>query len=303
MVEINNQRKAFLDMLAWSEGTDNGRRENQKSWLWRHCRRRLFTDYSDHPRKLVTLNPKLKSTGAGRYSFFPVGGMPTASSLAWKTSLPKSQDAVALQQIKERGALPMIDRGDIRQAIDRCSNIWASLPGAGYGRFRRKADSLIAKFKEAGGTVRRLMYEQDHALSPLWLSASSSACHGWLLIITVITPYLQSPARQKCQKTEAGGQRVAALNPSAWCCCARCKIHGDCFDAKAENDALRDDVAAGRRRLRIKAVCQSVREATTASGVDNQPPRLADTAERDYFTLRERLITYAKTTGRNPEVY
>ncbi|ENE54890.1 bacteriophage lysis family protein, partial [Escherichia coli P0302293.9] len=38
-------------------------------------------------------------------------------------------------------------------------------------------------------------------------------------------------------------------------------------DAKAENDALRDDVAAGRRRLHIKAVCQSVREATTASGV------------------------------------
>ena len=26
-----------------------------------------LTDYSDHPRKLVTLNPKLKSTGAGRY--------------------------------------------------------------------------------------------------------------------------------------------------------------------------------------------------------------------------------------------
>ena len=40
-------------------------------------------------------------------------------------------------------------------------------------------------------------------------------------------------------------------------------------DAKAENDALRDDVAAGRRRFYIKAVCQSVREATTASGVDN----------------------------------
>ena len=65
-------------------------------------------------------------------------------------------------------------------------------------------------------------------------------------------------------------------------------------DAKAENDALRDDVAAGRRRLHIKAVCQSVREATTASGVDNAAsPRLADTAERDYFTLRE-LITMQK---------
>ena len=66
-----------------------------------------------------------------------------------------------MQQIKERGALPMIDRGDIRQAIDRCSNIWASLPGAGYGRFEHKADSLIAKFKEAGGS-ERLMYEQSH---------------------------------------------------------------------------------------------------------------------------------------------
>ena len=32
---------------------------------------------------------------------------------------------------------------------------------------------------------------------------------------------------------------------------------------------LCDDAAAGRRRLHIKAVCQSVREATTASGVDN----------------------------------
>ena len=52
----------------------------------------------------------------------------------------------------------------------------------------------------------------------------------------------------------------------------------------------------------IKAVCQSVREAT-ASGVDNTAsPRLADTAERDYFTLRE-ADHYAKTTGRNPEVY
>ena len=55
-------------------------------------------------------------------------------------------------------------------------------------------------------------------------------------------------------------------------------------------------------RLRIKAVCQSVREATTASGVDNASSRLADTAEQDYFTLRE-ADHYAETTGRNPEVY
>ena len=87
--------------------------------------------------------------------------MPTGKQLGLKDFSPKSQDAVALQQIKERGALPMIDRGDIRQAIDRCSNIWASLPGAGYGQFEHKADSLIAKFKEAERS-ERLMYEQSH---------------------------------------------------------------------------------------------------------------------------------------------
>ena len=43
----------------------------------------LFTDYSDHPRKLVTLKtPKLKSTGAGRYQLLSRWWMPTASSLA-----------------------------------------------------------------------------------------------------------------------------------------------------------------------------------------------------------------------------
>ena len=62
---------------------------------------------------------------------------------------------MALQQIKERGALPMIDRGDIRQAIDCCSNIWASLPGAGYGQFEHKPIKET-KFKEAGGTVREI---------------------------------------------------------------------------------------------------------------------------------------------------
>ena len=62
---------------------------------------------------------------------------------------------MALQQIKERGALPMIDRGDIRQAIDRCSNIDFTA-GRWLWSAERKADGLIAKFKEAGGTVREI---------------------------------------------------------------------------------------------------------------------------------------------------
>ena len=140
-------------MLAWSEGTDNGRQKTKNHGYDVIVGGELFTDYSDHPRKLVTLNPKLKSTGAGLSASFPlVGCLPQA---AWpERLLSEKSGRCGVRQIKERGALPMIDRGDIRQAIDRCSNIWASLPGAGYGQFEHKADSLIAKFKEAGGTVR-----------------------------------------------------------------------------------------------------------------------------------------------------
>ena len=49
MVEINNQRKAFLDMLAWSEGTDGGRQKTRNHGYDVIVGGELFTDYSDHP--------------------------------------------------------------------------------------------------------------------------------------------------------------------------------------------------------------------------------------------------------------
>ena len=122
--------------------------------------------------------------------------MPTASSLAWKTSLPKSQDAVALQQIKERGALPMIDRGDIRQAIDRCSNIWGFTAGRWLWSLlsEHKADSLIAKFKEARNG-QRLMYEQSHRDYLHRVICIIVCLSGY--IITVITPLPTKPSATK----------------------------------------------------------------------------------------------------------
>ena len=75
-------------------------------------------------------------------------------------------------------------------------------------------------------------------------------------------------------------------------------------DAKAENDALRDDVAAGRRRLHIKAVCQSVRPNTTASGVDMVSlPNWQTPLNGIVFTLRERLITMQKQLEGTQKLY
>ena len=88
MVEINNQR-AFLDMLAWSEGMDNGRQKTRNHGYDVIVGGEPLLITPIKFRKLVTLNPKLKSTGAGRYQLLPVGGMPTASSAYLKDSLRK----------------------------------------------------------------------------------------------------------------------------------------------------------------------------------------------------------------------
>ncbi len=45
MQTINPQRKAFLDMLAWSEGTDNGRQPTQNHGYDVIVGGSLFTDY------------------------------------------------------------------------------------------------------------------------------------------------------------------------------------------------------------------------------------------------------------------
>ena len=89
--------------------------------------------------------------------------MPTASSLAWKTSLRKVGTLWHCNRLRSVALYLWLIIVDIRQAIDRCSSIWASLPGAGYGQFEHKADSLIAKFKrKRAERSERLMYEQSH---------------------------------------------------------------------------------------------------------------------------------------------
>lgn len=153
MQSVNPQRKAFLDMLAWSEigekllkASDNGYNVIVGGTL--------FNSYADHPRKLVDLpRLKIKSTAAGRYQLLSRYWDAYRTQLGLKDFSPANQDAVALQQIKERRALELIDSGNIRQAIDRCSNIWSSLPGAGYGQYEHKIEDLLKKFREAGGFV------------------------------------------------------------------------------------------------------------------------------------------------------
>lgn len=65
-------------------------------------------------------------------------------------------------------------------------------------------------------------------------------------------------------------------------------------DAKATIDQLHDDVATGKRRLQLNATCQKQSTSGTASMDDAASARLTDAAQRDYFTLRERIEVAGK---------
>ncbi|MXR94537.1 lysis protein [Enterobacter hormaechei] len=68
-------------------------------------------------------------------------------------------------------------------------------------------------------------------------------------------------------------------------------------DAKKTIERLHSDVIAGRKRLQLNANCPTNGATSTGGLGDASSPRLTDSAERDYFTLRERIATVTKQVG------
>ncbi|HBE9077629.1 lysis protein [Serratia fonticola] len=62
-------------------------------------------------------------------------------------------------------------------------------------------------------------------------------------------------------------------------------------DAKNEIADLQRAVADGTKQLQLSATCGKAKAASSGGVADGGRPRLTDSAERDYFTLRERIET------------
>lgn len=143
--------RAFLDMIAYAEGT-NGPNGYATAFGGG-----LIPSLADHPRKFYPFTngrgEALKTSAAGRYQFL----MKTWDALVAKLALPdfgpQSQDAAALELIRQRGAAADVRAGRTEQAIAKCAPIWASLPGAGYAQPERKLTTLVAQYRAAGGTT------------------------------------------------------------------------------------------------------------------------------------------------------
>ncbi|AMA03133.1 endopeptidase [Enterobacter asburiae] len=68
-------------------------------------------------------------------------------------------------------------------------------------------------------------------------------------------------------------------------------------DAKKQLDDLQRCVRDGKCGLHVNARCPTNGATSTGGMVDASSPRLTDSAERDYFTLRERIATVTKQVG------
>lgn len=150
----NANVQAFLRMIRLGEGTND-----PKGYL------RLFgggnfrqwtpEESADHPNILVTKksgDKEIKSTAAGAYQFLNRTWKALVKQYGFTDFLPPSQDEGAVALIIGRGAIDDVVAGRIEEAIAKCNQEWASLPGSKYGQPTISLVAAVNEFTKYGGT-------------------------------------------------------------------------------------------------------------------------------------------------------
>lgn len=156
--------KAMLDTIAVTEGTSTHKLTKNDGYdvivTGIDGQPEIFTDYSTHPfaggRPGKIFNKAgQRSTASGRYQHLVKDWEHYRTQLKLPDFSPASQDRWAIQLIKERKAVSDIENGNIESAIKKICNIWASLPGAGYGQHEFSMAKVIQIYQSKGGTVAK----------------------------------------------------------------------------------------------------------------------------------------------------
>ena len=148
--------KAFLKTIRKCEGTDY---PNGYMYLFGSNPKHevLFDSFSDHPRyfkkytnqKGVTIN----TSAAGAYQIIMGTWDILAKRLKLKDFSPESQDLAAIELIREKGALPLIEAGQFDLAINKVRRIWASLPGSGNNQPEKSLAQAKTWYTQEGGII------------------------------------------------------------------------------------------------------------------------------------------------------
>ena len=112
-----------------------------------------------HPNR-VMYSSRYASAAAGAYQFMPFTWSMVSRSLGLSDFQPESQDQGALYLIERRGALSLVDRGEMTPELAaRLAPEWASFPtlaGASYyGQPVRRYDDLRRFYEENLALIRQ----------------------------------------------------------------------------------------------------------------------------------------------------
>jgi muramidase (phage lysozyme) len=156
---------AILSTISHSEGTDRVMEPYRCCFGFKHT----IIDLTYHPHQIRSdgtrewngepldfLGPKYAgeiSSAAGRYQITLPTFMRLRAILRTTGFGPSVQDDMAVQLIKEQGALDLVMGGQVTDALTRCSAIWASLPGSDSGQPQTEIADLLHTYMNDGGSL------------------------------------------------------------------------------------------------------------------------------------------------------
>lgn len=147
-LRTNPQVQQMLQMLKSAEGTA-GLGEDGYNVLFGG---ETFSGYDDHPRVSKpftgTDGKSNRTTAAGAYQFLSRTWDDASKAVGVTDFSPESQDKVAIELIRRRGALDNVLTGDFEGAIEKLGQEWASLPSSPYAQPKRTMEEVLG-----GGSI------------------------------------------------------------------------------------------------------------------------------------------------------
>lgn len=132
--------KAFLDTIAWAETGEMGLNSYRALVFNGH-----FNSFASHPMQLQCADINGKNTcsyAAGRYQIMNYEWDKYKPSLHLPDFSPTSQDKIAIEMIRRKGALNDVKNGNFEVAACKVGGEWASFPCNGYGQNPRSMTAL-----------------------------------------------------------------------------------------------------------------------------------------------------------------
>lgn len=153
--------RVFLDLLGKAEGADYNSIVGGGT----------FNSYSQHPRVVGLRTKEGPSTAAGKYQILSSTYDEYAKKLGINDFSPQSQDKIALEIIRRKGALEDIQKGDYSAAISKLGNVWASLPSSPYSQPKRSQEwvnQTLTSLRPTSVGTQNMAQPQG---TPKWMSA------------------------------------------------------------------------------------------------------------------------------------